>query len=62
MTLQERLAKALDQISTGTRVIHMRAYDAERAERNGNGQDAGLLRAVERLEAAAADVRKAVTK
>jgi hypothetical protein len=53
MNPEVRLARVLERLSRFGRVVAMRGYDSERAERNGEGRDSGLMEAVTRLEAAA---------
>lgn len=60
MELRERLARALDRLATGSRVIGIRDYDEKRAKRNGEKRDEGLEAAVLRVEAAAQELWQAL--
>lgn len=56
MNAQDRLAAALNRIVAATGAQRSRAYDAARAQRNGDGRDARMEAAVVRLEAVAAEL------
>lgn len=62
MGAQTRFARALDRIAVGTRVIGMRDYDSERAQRNGKHRDEGLEKAAAKLEAAADELWAVIGK
>jgi hypothetical protein len=60
MTPQMRLSRALERLSAGAGVIHIREGDSRRAERNGDGRDERLEEAVDKFEAAADELWKAL--
>lgn len=53
MTTETRIARAVDRLAAGVRVVGIRNYDEQRAKRNGDDRDGHLLAAAEQLEAAA---------